>query len=103
MVLVSISLRAQPHKREEVLSAVDETAERMRRVPGCQRCRLFVDSEDPNALTLASEWQSMPAAEAFVASREFQILKGIRILLRDQPAMVFDDVHARVTRLIVGR
>jgi quinol monooxygenase YgiN len=103
MVLASLSFRAQPHKRSEVLSAIDDTADRMRRAPGCQRCRLLVDNDDANAFTLSSEWQSMPEAEAFVASREFQVLKGMRILLREEPAMVFDEICSRVTRVIHAR
>jgi len=103
MVIASVSFRAQPHKRSEVLSAIDDTADRMRRAPGCHRCRLFVDNEDANAFILASEWQSMPEAEAFIASREFQVLKGMRILLREEPAMVFDEVRSRVTRVIHAR
>jgi|SRR5689334_11849205 quinol monooxygenase YgiN len=103
MLLASVSFRAQPHKRGEVLSAVDETAERMRQAEGCQRVRLLVDNEDPNAFTLASEWDSFVAAETFFASREFQMFKGVRILLREEPVVVFDDVRSRVTRLIRAR
>ncbi len=88
MLLASVSFRAQPHKREEILSAVDEMVERMRQAPGCGRCRLLVDTDDPNAFTLESEWQSAAAADAFFESREFQIFKGIRILLRDEPLIV---------------
>jgi quinol monooxygenase YgiN len=103
MVLASVSFRAQPHKREEILSAIDETVDRMRDAPGCARCRLLVDTEDSNAFTLSSEWQSALAADAFFNSRDFQIFKGIRILLREEPMIVFDEVETRVTRLIRAR
>ena len=33
-------------------------------------------------------------------SREFQIFKGVRILMREEPFIVLDDVRARVTRLM---
>ena len=103
MLVVSLSFRAQPHKRGEVLSAIDETAERMRQASGCLRCRLLIDNEDCNVFTVASEWESLATAEAFFASREFQTFKGVRILLREEPVMVFDDVRSRVTRLIRAR
>jgi quinol monooxygenase YgiN len=103
MLLATVSFRAQPHKRGEILSAIDETVARMRQAPGCGRCRLLVDTEDPNAFTLASEWQSTASAETFFDSREFQIFKGIRILLRDEPMIILDEVASRVTRLIRGR
>ena len=53
MLLASLSFRAQPHKRGEILSAVDEAVSRMRRASGCERCRLLVDTEDPNAFERA--------------------------------------------------
>lgn len=103
MVLVSISLRAQAHKRAEVVSATDEMVELMRHSEGCTRARLLADSEDLNALTLVSEWRSSADADGFIGSREFQIFKGIRIMLRGEPVVVFDEVQARVTRLMRGQ
>jgi quinol monooxygenase YgiN len=100
MLLASMSFRAQPHKRAEVLSAVDDTVRRMRLASGCARSRLMADAEDQNAFTLLSEWQSTETADAFFSSRDFQVFKGIRILLRDEPMLVFDDVSSRVTRLL---
>jgi quinol monooxygenase YgiN len=103
MLLASVKFRAQPHKRGEVLSVVGETVERMGHAAGCLRCRLLVDTEDSNAFTLASEWQSTAAADTFFDSREFQLFKGIRILLREEPLIVFDEVASRVTRAIRGQ
>ena len=99
MVLAWISFRAQPHKRPEILSAVDEMIERMRNSAGCERGRLFSDTEDPNAFTVVSEWRSVDEADAFFASKGFQLFRGIRILLRGEPFIVFDEVQQRVTRL----
>ena len=100
MLLASIVFRVQPHKRDEALSAVDETLRRMRTAPGCARTRLVADTEDPNMLTVLSEWQTAASADSFFASREFQIFKGMRILMRDEPVLVIDDVRSRVTRLL---
>jgi quinol monooxygenase YgiN len=103
MLLASIGFRVQPHKRAEVLSAVDETLRRMRQASGCARSRLMADTDDPNAFTVLSEWQSAAMANTFFSSRDFQIFKGIRILLRDEPVIVLDDVRSRVTRLLRGQ
>jgi len=102
MLLASISFRSQPHKRGEVVSAVDELVERMRRAHGCLRSRLLGEMEDENSFTVFSEWESVEDAEAFFESREFQILKGIRMLMRGEPVIVFDEVQTRVTRLLRG-
>jgi quinol monooxygenase YgiN len=103
MLLASLSFRAQPHKRGEILSAVDEAVSRMRRADGCERCRLLVDTEDPNAFTLISEWNSGGEAEVFFNSREFRVFKGIRILLREEPVIVLDEIQSRLTQLIASR
>jgi quinol monooxygenase YgiN len=100
MLLATISFRVQPHKRSEALSALDSLVQRMRMIAGCSRSRVLTDSEDPNIFMLASEWNDASAAEAFLNSREFQIFKGVRILMRDEPFIVLDDVRTRVTRLM---
>jgi quinol monooxygenase YgiN len=99
MVVVWVNLRAQAHKRAEIISAVDELIERMRRTPGCNRGHLYVDSQDPHALSLLSEWQSADDADAFLNSKGFQAFRGIRILLRGEPLIILDEVQARMTRL----
>ena len=103
MLLASLTFRAQPHKRGEILSAVDEAVIRMRRAVGCERCRLLVDTEDPNAFTLMSEWHSGDEAEAFFNSREFRVFKGIRMLVREEPVIVLDEIQSRLTQLIASR
>jgi quinol monooxygenase YgiN len=103
MLTASITFRVQPHKRAEALSAVDETVERMRQTPGCGRCRLLVDTEDPHLFTVASEWLVGHDAEAFFESRDFQIFKGIRMLLREDPLIMIDEIRSRATRTIRGR
>jgi quinol monooxygenase YgiN len=103
MFLASILFRVQPHKRDELLSAIDDTIVRMRHSSGCERCRLLVDTEDPNSFTIFSEWRQARDADLFFDSRDFQIFRGARILLRDDPVMILDDVRSRATRLIQGR
>lgn len=100
MLIASISFRIQPHKRDEALSGVDALAERMRRSTGCTRSRVLCDTEDQNLFVVTSEWGDAHAAEAFFGSREFQIFKGMRILMREEPCIVLDDVRARITRLM---
>jgi quinol monooxygenase YgiN len=102
MVLLSVGFRTQPNKRDEVLSAVDEAVSRMRHLPGCARGRLFADTDDPDSFTLISEWRSIDDADGFFASPEFHLLRGLRMLLRDEPVVVLDDVRSRLTRLVRG-
>jgi quinol monooxygenase YgiN len=100
LLLASVAFRIQPHKREEVLSAVDDTLRRMREAPGCMRSRLLADAEDPSTFTVVSEWRSADCADGFFNSRAFRMFYGLRILLRDEPVIVLDDIRSRVTRLL---
>jgi len=100
MLLASIGFRVQPHKRAEVLSALDETVKRMRAASGCARSRVLEDADDPNAFTVMSEWQSAANADTFFSSRDFQVFKGMRILLREEPVLTLDEVQTRVTRIV---
>jgi len=100
MLLASIRFRSQPHKRAEVISAVEELIERMRRAAGCSSSRLLTEADDENSLTVMSEWQTTEHVEEFLQSRDFNVFKGIRILLRSEPVIVFDYLRNRVTRVI---
>jgi quinol monooxygenase YgiN len=100
MLLASITFRVQPFKRAEAHSAIDGLVQAMRVAPGCARSRVLSDSDDENLFMIASEWSDADAAEAFFGSREFQIFKGVRILMREDPFIILDDVRARVTRLL---
>lgn len=100
LVTASLSFRVQPQNQTEVFSIVNTIAERMRRTPGCCRTRLLSDVDDPNAFTLVSEWPDLQSAEAFLELRELRVIRGIRILLRSAPTMLFDEISNRVTRIL---
>ena len=69
---------------------------------GCSRSRVMNDTDDINTFVLVSEWKEPGQADVFFGSREFHIFKGIRILLRDEPYIVLDDVRTRMTRMMRG-
>jgi quinol monooxygenase YgiN len=100
MITASLCFRVRPHKVQEVLSAMEVLAERMRQAQGCGRSRLLSDVDDPTSYTLTSEWNDGESAEAFLNSPEFHVFRGIRILLRDEPYIRLDDIRAQVTRLL---
>jgi quinol monooxygenase YgiN len=100
MGTASLCFRVRPHKAQEVLSAMEVLADRMRRAPGCARSRLLADVEDPCSYTLTSDWEDSAAADAFMESRDFLVFRGIRILLREEPYLVLDEVRSQVTRLL---
>ena len=100
VVTASLSFRVQPQNQGEVLSIANTIAERMRKSPNCCRNRLLNDLDDPNAFVLVSEWPDMASAEAFMMSRDVQMFRGIRILLRSEPVVIIDQVTNRLTRVM---
>ena len=49
---------------------------------------------------LDAEWRSLEDADAFFASRDFQLFRGIRMLLWGDPFVVVDDVRSRTTGVV---
>ena len=100
MLLASLTFRVQSFKRAEAVSSVDALVQRMRGTSGCLRSRVLVDTEDVNSFMVASEWIDPATADVFFGSCDFRVFRGIRILLRDQPLIVLDDIRTRTTRLL---
>jgi quinol monooxygenase YgiN len=100
MLLASISFRVRSDKRSEVVSAVEAIVERMGRATGCRSSRALASIEDSSILVMWSEWTDLESAEAYFESHSFQVFRGLRILLRDEPCIVFHDVRNQFTRMI---
>jgi quinol monooxygenase YgiN len=94
-------MRVKEDKRSEALSAMDGFIRRVHAWPGCLTCRLMADAGDTQLLTLVSEWDSREALDGFLSSREFLILQGMRMVLRDDPQVVLDEIHLR-SRMSLG-
>ena len=95
MHIATVHMRVKEDKRSEALSAFDGFIRRMHLWPGCLNCRLMSDAGDTQLLTLVSEWDSREALDAFLSSREFLILQGMRMVLRDDPQVILDEIHFR--------
>ena len=101
MHIATMNLRVRDDKRSEALSAIDGFIRRMRLWPGCLTCRLLADASDCEMLTLVSEWDSREGLDGFIASREFLILQGMRMVLRDDPQVILDEILLR-SRMSLG-
>jgi quinol monooxygenase YgiN len=101
MHIATMNLRVRDDKRSEALSAIDGFIRRMRSWPGCLTCRLLADASDGEMLTLVSEWDSREGLDGFISSREFLILQGMRMVLRDDPQVILDEILLR-SRMSLG-
>jgi quinol monooxygenase YgiN len=95
MHIATVHMRVKEDKRLEALSAIDGFIHRMHMWPGCLTCRLMSDAGDTQLLTLVSEWDSREALDGFLSSREFLILQGMRMVLRDEPQVILDEILLR--------
>jgi quinol monooxygenase YgiN len=101
MHIATVHMRVKDDKRTEALSAIDGFLRRMHTWPGCLTCRLMSDAGDTQLLTLVSEWDSREALDGFLASREFLILQGMRMVLREEPQVILDEILLR-SRMPIG-
>jgi quinol monooxygenase YgiN len=101
MHVATVIMRVKDDKRSEAMSAIDGFIGRMHTVPGCLTCRLMADTGDSQLLTLVSEWDSREALDGFLSSREFLILQGMRMVLRDDPQVILDEILLR-SRMSLG-
>jgi quinol monooxygenase YgiN len=101
MHVATVILRVRDDKRAEALSAIDGFIGRMHMWPGCLTCRLLTDAGDNQTLTLVSEWDSREGLDGFLGSREFLILQGMRVVLREEPQVILDEILLR-SRISLG-
>ena len=101
MHIATVHMRVKEDKRLEALSAIDGFIPRIHLWPGCLTCRLMSDAGDTQLLTLVSEWDSREALEGFLSSREFLILQGMRMVLREEPQVIVDEILLR-SRMPLG-
>ena len=95
MLIASLVCEVRSEKHREFVGAATQLLERLRRQRGCLGCRLMVDYENPNVMTLFSEWDSADFLDDYLESGEFKILEGARFLLRDGPRLSVDEVISR--------
>ena len=95
MLIASLIFDVLPDKRAEFVSAVAEIVEALRSSQGCLACRLVTDCENDNLFMMTSEWDGRMFLDRYLASTEFSVLEGTRILLSDGPALSIDELLSR--------
>ena len=98
--IASLFLKARPSKRPEVLSAIRQVVRSIRASPVCEACRFLADADDENTFVLTSEWSTHGALEDLLKSKEFLVLRGMRMLLQKDTELILDEVAVRRTLLL---
>lgn len=97
MIVGSFSCTIAPTNRIEFLDAVAALMENTRSLRGCEACRLLADAEDPARYTFVLEWTDREDLRRFLESEDYDVLKGMRYLMRGLPRFVVDEVAVRAT------
>lgn len=85
MLIARVQINAPPNRRDEILKTLRSAIGPTRVLPGCVRCRLYQDVENPNLLTLIEEWESREALESHVRSNDYRKILAAMDLASEPP------------------
>jgi len=81
MIILKITMNAIPGKHLEMTQTLISTIEPMAKESGCISCGIFCDIEDKNRFCLLEEWKTREELDQHIASHQFSILLGTKVLL----------------------
>ena len=89
-MMVTIEVRAQPGKVNELYQTLQALLPTMRKEKGCQACRVIRDVEDGELFFLSSEWDVPGSFEGYVRSGSGSALLGAIELLGESAIIKTD-------------
>jgi quinol monooxygenase YgiN len=95
MVISTLRIITAPKSRAEVIRTLVAQLGPIRVQPGCLRCDLYRDVEDPGAITLVEEWESQAEMDLRLRSEEYRAVLAAIELAQEQPVVHFDTVTRR--------
>jgi quinol monooxygenase YgiN len=95
MIVASVRVVAPPGGHPELLRLLNALLAPMRVQPGCMEARLYLDVDDPDALTMIHEWRSQADLDRFLASDAGKVIVAVLERSRLPPELHFDTVATR--------
>jgi len=102
MVISTLRIVTAAKSRAEVIRTLAAQMGPMRVQPGCLRCDLYRDVEEPGAITLVEEWDSQTDLDLRLRSEEYRAVLAAIELAQEQPVIHFDTVIRRAGLEIVA-
>jgi quinol monooxygenase YgiN len=102
MVISTLRIITALKSRAEVIRTLLAQLGPMRVQPGCLRCDLYRDVDDPGAITLVEEWDSQAELDLRLGSEEYRAVLAAIELAQEQPVIHFDTVIRRAGLEIVA-
>lgn len=81
MIVFSITMNAIPEKQMEVFQTLLSMIKPTARTAGCISYGVFCDIEDKNRFSLLGKWKTRDDLDHHIASHQFSVLLGTKILL----------------------
>jgi quinol monooxygenase YgiN len=95
MVISTLRILMAPQARAEVVQTLTAQLGSTRVQPGCRKCDLYQDVENPEAITLVEEWESQGDLSLRLRSEDYRAVLAAIELLQEQPEIYFDTVIRR--------
>jgi quinol monooxygenase YgiN len=95
VLIGSFACRVKPDKQSEFCASVADLMDRVRWLRGCVDCLLVADVAMDGSFRLISGWSDRAGLDRFLQSAEYRVLKGMRILMEDEPRLTVDEVVRR--------
>jgi quinol monooxygenase YgiN len=102
MVISTLRIVTGPQSRAEVVRSLAAQLGPMRVQPGCLRCDLYRDVENPGAITLVEEWESQGELDLRLRSEDYWSVLAAIELAQERPIIHFDTVTRRAGLEIVA-
>ena len=102
MVISTLRIITALKSRAEVIRTLVAQLGPIRVQPGCLRCELYRDVEDPGAITLVEEWDSQAELDRRLRSDDYRAVLAAIELAQEQPAIHFDTVIRRAGLEIIA-
>jgi len=95
MVISTLRIVTVPKSRAEVIRTLAAQLGPTSVQPGCLRCDLYRDVEDPGAITLVEEWESQAELDLRLRSDDYRSVLAAIEMAQEQPVIHFDTVTRR--------
>jgi len=89
MITITITMKARPAKRQELLQTLHELTDEMRREHGFLDARIRMNGGNNNVLTFIEEWVTQEDVNAYMGSDYFHVLRGAMKLLTESSEIEF--------------
>ena len=102
MTVFTMRVIMPPTLRSQLINSLGALLEPTRVQPGCLGCRLYIDHDHPDAITLTEEWSSLTELERHLDSDVRKTLVAVLELSTELPQVQIDTIIRRTGPALVG-